>query len=223
MARKVRIVLFANLVMFSITGLLAEVGFRLFWHHGAGRMQRIGLSARAKTGRGEMVAEVGVSDGEQGVSRAIPHARGYRARPNRRRRAIPTALPSWATPLPKRNRSTMTRPSWPYSNAGLRDGRVTTHPRARITAFPEPVSSTIGSGLPTTFSAGVEPPAIVLCIYPSNDFLDYCPDDGFEPDDSPKREYFGEPTWTRHVVTWLILKSKLASYVDYAVQDERNR
>jgi hypothetical protein len=57
------------------------------------------------------------------------------------------------------------------------------------------------------------PDALVLCVYPGNDFTDVFPDDGFEPDGRPRAEYFTEPSWAKHLVTWLNLKSRLASRV----------
>jgi hypothetical protein len=63
------------------------------------------------------------------------------------------------------------------------------------------------------FRADIPPPAaLVLCIYPNNDFIDYCPDSGFDPDGRPRREFFGAPSITRHVITWLNIKSKFAYF-----------
>src|SRR5262249_34031507 len=39
------------------------------------------------------------------------------------------------------------------------------------------------------------------------------PNAGFAPDGSPLREYFREPSWARHVMTWVNLKSKLGNYI----------
>ncbi|MGO9466845.1 MAG: hypothetical protein ACLQIB_07100 [Isosphaeraceae bacterium] len=61
------------------------------------------------------------------------------------------------------------------------------------------------------------PAAIVLCIYPGNDFLCVLPDDAFDRDDRPLREYFQNPPWTKHVIAWVNLHSQLGSFVQRAV------
>jgi hypothetical protein len=61
------------------------------------------------------------------------------------------------------------------------------------------------------------PDAIVLCIYPGNDFTGTFPADGFEADGRPRRTYYTSPTWARHVLTWLNLNSQLARYLQERV------
>jgi hypothetical protein len=57
------------------------------------------------------------------------------------------------------------------------------------------------------------PDALVLCIYPGNDFIGEFPADGFEVDGRPRREYYKDPTWAKHVLTWLNLNSQFARYL----------
>jgi hypothetical protein len=57
------------------------------------------------------------------------------------------------------------------------------------------------------------PDALVLCIYPGNDFTGEFPADGFEADGCPRRLYYTDPTWARHVLTWLNLNSSLGRYL----------
>jgi hypothetical protein len=57
------------------------------------------------------------------------------------------------------------------------------------------------------------PDAVVLCIYPGNDFTGEFPGQGFDPDDTPRRFYYSEPTCARHVLTWLNLNSQLGRYL----------
>jgi hypothetical protein len=64
------------------------------------------------------------------------------------------------------------------------------------------------------FRPGATPPgAVVLCLYPGNDFTEELPDAGFAPDGSPRREYFRESGWLWHAATWLNVKSKLGHYL----------
>jgi hypothetical protein len=61
---------------------------------------------------------------------------------------------------------------------------------------------------------GQDPPdALVLCIYPGNDFTGDFPAQGFEASGRPRRIYYNRPTWARHALTWLNLNSQLARYL----------
>jgi hypothetical protein len=57
------------------------------------------------------------------------------------------------------------------------------------------------------------PASVVLCIYPGNDFTGELPADGFAADGSPCRSYYKDPTWARHILTWLNLNSQFARYI----------
>jgi hypothetical protein len=57
------------------------------------------------------------------------------------------------------------------------------------------------------------PACLVLCIYPGNDFTGEFPADGFAADSSPRPSYYTDPTWARHILTWLNLNSQLARYI----------
>jgi len=61
------------------------------------------------------------------------------------------------------------------------------------------------------------PGAIVLCIYPGNDFQCVLPDDAFDRDDRPLREYFLNPSWTKHLIAWINLHSQFGSFVQRTV------
>jgi ribosomal protein L40E len=61
------------------------------------------------------------------------------------------------------------------------------------------------------------PDALVLCIYPGNDLTGELPDNGFDADGRPRREYYKEPGWVKHISTWLNLKSMFALYVQQKV------
>jgi hypothetical protein len=57
------------------------------------------------------------------------------------------------------------------------------------------------------------PDALVLCIYPGNDFTGAFPADGFDQAGRPRRDYFEDPSRARHMLTWLNLNSQLARYL----------
>src|SRR5262249_24321101 len=58
-----------------------------------------------------------------------------------------------------------------------------------------------------------EPACLVLCIYPGNDFTGEFRPGGFAPEGSPRHNYYTEPTWARHILTWLNLNSQFARYI----------
>src|SRR5262249_33776925 len=58
-----------------------------------------------------------------------------------------------------------------------------------------------------------EPPdALVLCIYPGNDFQGVLPDGAFDRQDHPLRDFYKKPSWSQHVIAWVNLHSKFGSY-----------
>jgi hypothetical protein len=60
----------------------------------------------------------------------------------------------------------------------------------------------------------VNPPdALVLCIYPGNDFQCVFPDDAFGAGDTPLRDYFRRPDWVQHCKAWINLHSKAGCYL----------
>jgi hypothetical protein len=61
------------------------------------------------------------------------------------------------------------------------------------------------------------PDALVLCIYPGNDFQAIPPDAAFGDDDWPLRDYFKKPTWGQHVIAWINLHSKFGSYLQRVI------
>jgi hypothetical protein len=65
--------------------------------------------------------------------------------------------------------------------------------------------------------AGDPPHALILCIYPGNDFQGLFPDEAFDADGHPTREFFNAPSWSQHVIAWINLHSKFGSYVQRAL------
>jgi hypothetical protein len=61
--------------------------------------------------------------------------------------------------------------------------------------------------------AGNPPDALVLCIYPGNDFQCVFPDDAFAADGTPLRDYYKPPDWIKHLKAWVNLHSKFGCYL----------
>jgi hypothetical protein len=64
---------------------------------------------------------------------------------------------------------------------------------------------------------GHAPDALVLCIFPGNDFKCLFPDDAFDGDDNPLRDYYRPPSWIQHVKAWINLHSKFGCYLQRAI------
>jgi hypothetical protein len=61
------------------------------------------------------------------------------------------------------------------------------------------------------------PGGIVLCIYPGNDFRCVLPDDAFDRDERPLREYYQNAPWSKHLVAWINLHSQFGSFLQRAL------
>jgi hypothetical protein len=57
------------------------------------------------------------------------------------------------------------------------------------------------------------PEALVLCIYPGNDFQPTPPAAGFDTDGRPLRDYFRRPGAIQHLIAWVNLHSKFGFFV----------
>jgi hypothetical protein len=220
--RKVRRLLLVNFVMFAVTGLVAEAGFRWFWHprywvHGEGWL--VG-SGEDRAGRKWWPNADYRIEGKEFRVRFRSDGRGYRARPEPPRTADPIRIAFVGDSFTEAKQV-----EYNQSFVALLEDDLTACAGGR-----EVVSQNMGIAgtgffdywhriTHDVFCPGTPPPAgLVLCIYPGNDFTDYCPGDGFEPDGRPRREYFGQPTWPKHALTWLNLKSKLAFFVVHTLK-----
>lgn len=60
----------------------------------------------------------------------------------------------------------------------------------------------------------VDPPdALVLCLYPGNDFQNTPPAAGFDADGRPLRDYFRDPGTLLHAIAWVNLHSKFGFFL----------
>ena len=64
---------------------------------------------------------------------------------------------------------------------------------------------------------GKPPDALVLCIYPGNDFQCAFPDDAFDSECHPLRDYYKKPGWVQHLIAWVNLHSKFGCYLQRAL------
>lgn len=217
MARKVRLVLTANLLVFTMAGLLTEVGFRLFWHPRDWVYCESWLvgSGAGRAGPKWWPNTTYRIEGREFSVRFRSDAQGYRARPAPPRTADPFRIAFVGDSYTEAKQVEYDQSFVDLLEHGLA-GQAG---RREVVGLNYGIA---GSGFfdywhritHDVFRPGVAPPiGIVLCIFPGNDFWDFCPEDGFDPDGQPVREYFDQPTWPRHVITWLNLKLKCASFV----------
>src|SRR5262249_46944648 len=65
--------------------------------------------------------------------------------------------------------------------------------------------------------AGEAPDAVVLCVYPGNDFQCVFPDDAFDHEERARRDYFQKPSWAQHLIAWVNLHSRFGCYFQRAL------
>jgi hypothetical protein len=65
------------------------------------------------------------------------------------------------------------------------------------------------------------PDAVVLCVYPGNDFQTTPPEDAFDREGKPLASYYHAANWSQHVIAWLNLHSKLGCYAQRALLSAR--
>jgi hypothetical protein len=57
------------------------------------------------------------------------------------------------------------------------------------------------------------PDALVVCVYPGNDFQRTPPAGGFDADGRPLREYFRRPGLVQHLIAWVNLHTKFGFFL----------
>ena len=223
LATKVRRLLLVNLVVFTLAGLLAEAGVRWlwvprFWVHCDGWLFG---SGQDRAGKKWWPSTSYVNEGREFHVRFRTNALGYRVGPNPPRKANPYRVAFVGDSFTEAAQVDYEA----CFVARLEQGLAAALPGREVVCENYGVA---GTGpfdywhriIHDVFRPGTAPPdAVVLCLFPGNDFYDPCPADGFDPDGRPRREYFREPGWATHALTWMNLKSKLA-YL--AVRSARN-
>jgi hypothetical protein len=64
---------------------------------------------------------------------------------------------------------------------------------------------------------GTPPDLVILCVYPGNDFQCPFPDDAFDSEDRPLRDYYTNPSCSQHVIAWINIHLKFGCYVQRAL------
>jgi hypothetical protein len=217
--RRVVLLLAVNLIIFTITLCIAEVAFRLFWS------PRYWIHCdRLMIGSGQ--TEVGKKwwpnttyrvEGSEFRVLFRTNASGYRARPE----PVTIDQPYRIAFVGDSFTEAMQVP-YPSTFCSQLEGLLnegTTSPSKVCVNYG--ISATdlfdywhriIHDVLPENL-----PDALVLCIFPGNDFQGLLPDDGFDAEGHPLREYFRKPGWTKHAIAWINLHSKFGFFAQRAI------
>lgn len=215
--KKFRLALLTNLIVFAALGLIIELGFRMFGHSrswvgcdrwviGSGQT-RAGFKWWPDTTYRVESAEFRI--------RFRTNALGYRARPEPPRTARPYRIAFVGDSFTEAKQVEYDQTFC----ARLERGLAGPAPCREVVCENYGVAAT---GLFDYWHRIIHdvlrphpPDALVLCIYPGNDFCGDggFPDEAFEADGRPRREYFTEPGWGRHVATWLNLKSRFGQFL----------
>lgn len=213
--RRAAFLVLVNLVVFSAGFLVAEVAFRLFWSprywiH-TGRLA-VG-SGQTEAGKKWWPDTTYRVDGSEFRTVFRTNAMGYRAR-------------SEPAPAGHPYRIAMVGDSFteamqvPYESAFC--ARIERLLNRDAAARPK-VCVNYGVSATDLFDywhrivhdvLAVDPPdALVLCIYPGNDFQPTPPAEGFDADGRPLRDYFRRPGWVKHAIAWINLHSEFGFFL----------
>jgi hypothetical protein len=216
---RIRRLLIVNLVSFSLIGVLGELGFRLLWNPkywvDCDRWV-IGAGQTAAGRKWWPETTYYVSSKEYRV-KFRTNAEGYRARPEPPKTANPYRIAFVGDSFTEGMQVDYDKTFC----ALLEQGLANTVPGREVVCENYGISAT---GLLDYWHRVTHdvlkpkaPDALVLCIYPGNDFLIDFPDDAFTSEGKPRPDYFQPPTRFRHVLTWLNLKSRFASYIQKSI------
>jgi hypothetical protein len=215
--QKLCLLLAINLASFASLGLLGEVGFRLFWNsrYWVSCERWVFGSGQTRAGFKWWPDTTYRNESTEFRIRFRTNALGYRARPEPPRTAHPYRIAFVGDSFTEAKQVEYGETFCALIERGL----------AGALPGREVVCENYGVAATGLFDywhrithdvVQPEPPdVLVLCIYPGNDFCGDTgfPDEGFEADGRPRREYYQEAGWARHVVTWLNLKSKFAQFL----------
>ena len=217
--KRVSFLLLTNLVAFSIALLLAEVAFRLFWspRYWIHCDRWLVGSGQTEVGKKWWPDTMYSVEGAEFRLQFHTNASGYRARPE-----PVQAGPAYRVAFV--GDSFTEAMQVPYDStfcARLERLLNESDPSRRWLCENYGIAATdlfdywhriIHDVLPVN-----RPDALVLCIYPGNDFQGLLPDDGFDAKGRPLRDYFRKPGWTKHLVAWINLHSKFGMFLQRAL------
>jgi hypothetical protein len=206
-----------NVLVFSVGFLIAEVAFRLFWN------PRYWIHAdRWLIGSGQ--TEVGKKwwpsttyrvDGSEFRTEFRTNSQGYRARPE----PITVAHP-YRIALVGDSFTEAIQVPYEASFCARLERLLNQEPDA--SARPK-VCDNYGVSATDLFDywhrivhdvlTDDPPDALVLCVYPGNDFQPTPPADGFDADGRPLRDYFRRPGFIKHLIAWINLHSEFGFFL----------
>jgi hypothetical protein len=213
--KRVAFLLVANLMLFPAYYLVAEVAFRLFWSprywiHTDRLMVGSGQSEVGKKWWPNTTYRV---DGSEFRTEFRTNALGYRARP----KPILANHPNRIAFVGDSFTEAMQVP-YEASFCARLERLLNQDARARTK-----VCINYGVSATDLFDywhrivhdvlTDDPPDALVLCIYPGNDFQLTPPADGFQADGRPLRQYFRNPGLVQHLIAWVNLHSKFGFFL----------
>jgi hypothetical protein len=213
--KRVAFLLVANLMLFPAYYLVAEVAFRLFWSprywiHTNGLMVGSGQTAVGKKWWPSTTYRV---DGSEFRTVFRTNALGYRARPE----PISADHPYRIAFVGDSFTEAMQVP-YEASFCARLEGLINQEaPKRSRVCINFGISATdlfdYWHRILHDVLTGDPPDALVLCIYPGNDFQPTPPADGFDADGRPLREYFRNPGPVQHLIAWINLHSKFGFFL----------
>jgi hypothetical protein len=217
--RRLACLALTNLLLFSACGLLAEIGFRLFWSpkywvH-TGRLW-IG-SGQTEAGKKWWPDTTYAVDSSEFHVLFRTNEEGYRARPTPSLAACPFRVAFVGDSFTEGMQV-------PYEStfcARIEDLLNQKNPARPLVCENNGVSATdlfeYWHRITHDVLNGSPPDALVLCIYPGNDFQGLMPDQAFDQHDCPRRDYFKKASLKQHVIAWINLHSKVGSFLQRAI------
>lgn len=217
--KKVGLLALVNLVLFAVTGVIGEVSFRLFWNpkyyiHCDQWAVGSGMTAVGRKYWPNSTYQIESSEFRVTFR---TNAQGYRARPGPSGTKSPYRIAFVGDSFTEGMQVDYDKTFCALIERGLA-GSV---PGRAVVCENYGVAATdlfeYWHRITHDVLRPAPPDALVLCIFPGNDLTGELPDNGFDADGRPRREYYKEPGWVKHISTWLNLKSKFAFYVQQRV------
>jgi len=208
-----------NLLVFAACFLCGEVGFRLFWNpkYWIHTDSLLVGSGQTNAGRKWWPNTTYAVDSSEFHVAFRTNALGYRARPRPSAAAVPYHVTfvgdSFTEGMQVSCESTFcARLENALNENDRRQSVVCENAGVSATDLFDYWHRITHDVLPVT-----PPDLLVLCIYPGNDFQGALPDDAFDTDDRPARDYFKKPGWAQHLIAWVNLHSKFGCYLQRAI------